>query len=118
MTTWFIVPPLVILSLVGWRLTFRFLLDEVTFGKPDTEDIVMAIFIATLCLWFIDAAVAIGVALWWVGSRIAHHPSPAQVARFLGGESRADKRRRLEHEREEREAYIARLERELHIGED
>ncbi|MGH3415537.1 MAG: hypothetical protein ACRDSS_03640 [Actinocrinis sp.] len=92
-----------------WRFMFRLVLAD--FGEPDGADLMVCVIVAS--------ALAVGapvLILARAGRVAAGRPTAATVARWLGGESRTQKRARLERELAAREQRIRQAERELGIG--
>lgn len=90
-----------------WRSLFRVMADDL--GIDDAGDLAMVLFTSAYFNIFWPAFL-----LWWIFRRAV--PDPKRFARAVGGETREQKTKRLEREREERERRIETLERELGIG--
>ena len=95
-------------SVTQWRWSFRVSIDE---SDPGWVDVI----------WFCGCATFVAllggplILLGRLFSATIGRGDAGAAVRILGGESRDDKLARLESERAEREAHIARLEQELGI---
>lgn len=96
---------------VGFRYWFREFVND--FGVDEWGAVLGGIGVGL----FFGALTAPAIATWRIFRSVAGDRSPKRLGLILAGETREEKAERLERERIEREEYIARLERELGIGE-
>lgn len=79
--------------LLSWRPVFRAIFKDLTeYGTACWEDVVVASILATIAVWVWPLAAPFVVARTLIGG------DAEKVGRRLGGESRADKARRLERD--------------------
>lgn len=97
--------------IIMWRPTFRYILDDIGIAD-DPGLLLMVILLASLFNVFWPAIMGYQAIVWVLagGNR-----DPAVIARKIAGESREQKIERLQIERQERERYIAKLEKEVGI---
>lgn len=94
---------------VGWRPVFREWAKD--FSPMDFGDLCMGVLVAIVGSVMGPFMLVGSMDIWRRGGGDS-------IGRVLAGESRADKRKRRERELQEREARVARLERQLGIGND
>ena len=103
--------------ILGWlafvRPTFRWFRDDPTSGSVDTVDLGFITFFSLVIPLFWPL-IAVGLTFKFLVSGAER--DPMVIARKMGGESKEQRANRLERERADRERYIAKLERELGIG--
>jgi hypothetical protein len=97
-------------ALLCWRVLFRFVIADMSYGRIEGEDVAVAALVATAAFWIVPFALPFIAVRWASGG------DWARVAALLGGESRARKLERREASLRERENRIDRLEREAGIA--